>query len=537
MPFFYRKKDKEEYKKQLLDVFLPSREYSSLQDALVGEASLQSKDSKRIIITFGKEIVSFFTKSGNLVGIHNPHSNFHFLSRVYWSELSTYEAQSIQELPSSTIEDYISYKEILSDRASLVKDIYFSSNFNDLIEFSKSFKRDMNVRSEILVGQTDKFIKSLDFMKIPLDSIQSRVSDEESRVQKLKEDINFTKIADNSLRSLVDKSPDFTDSERLVFAAAEKSATLQDIVDNSAGFLLSEVLESFKKLKESQKILVIGEKVVNLSEENEPEENKPEESEIEENETNLLKDLYISFSSISTLESPVLTQKSHDKLNEFQYEPIDEQTLHDKEVFDLNFEKQIKVIFKKSQKSEKITSRALALAQENEKIEEEIYKLLKADQTLEIEEEIYQKDLLREKLLSELLTLLPLTPKIEVGALSETIEQRLDALKRRPCKFLVPEKRTFVSDESRLEDSPIYKILAKELSSDPENVLDSDSYETNESKVFNDSGETLDSFYTFTEVEQEPDSLEKSEELFESLFNADSSEFSDPEQEEIEPKA
>lgn len=253
------------------DVEIPEFNFDDFEKAISDITGKGSQDVKQLDITLKDDSKMFvYVENGKVSFAYSESNPLNIETRLYWIDEEIESSQKVQAILHSTDNYFEIYNRFMDEDSkelsSKIEEIYRNYTLSTL-EFGrkvgiKSMFIEMMIDANVvLMIRSANFIsilpsnlnKALDFAKQAEELAYKPISNSEYNEIKLYIDNNMVTTNDGDKR-IIEINDGETDEERLVIAAAESSATLQDVKDNSSGFQWQEVLQATADLIYSNKI-------------------------------------------------------------------------------------------------------------------------------------------------------------------------------------------------------------------------------------------------------------------------------------------
>jgi hypothetical protein len=258
----FKRKPKENFLSNV-NVELFEKDYKSLSEALLGELSTGSHDTKETIISFADREIIVRSSSGIIKSVSDSSDNLPLAERLYWSELTVLSDEMLEEIKSSTTADLIlKYSDLVNNNPEsreLFKSVFRAYSIMTLKKVSADFSQNTKIRTEILPRKSEvTYTEGLDYLDFTPSDVDSRIELENSLEIVYLSAINsqkhpFEKLVLSTGVETIDRSED---SYKFVYTAAESGATLAEVKSLSSGFVWSEILEVLKDLMEDEIVFV-----------------------------------------------------------------------------------------------------------------------------------------------------------------------------------------------------------------------------------------------------------------------------------------
>lgn len=262
MPIFNRAKQEELEKEKLLNHELTDLKYTSLQEALLGEISLNSNDAKITRFLFPYErVIALISFHNKIVFARDTAADLEIAPLLYWTKLKESETAAILRSPEARLNEDL-FKEKFVNFSEDVEAFFRKISLNYTLTSLQSLFEDISSYISVetaIYPSTEAIVKFLSEENgLPITSIDSILAKRKDMTHKIEQligiDVPYSSVV---LRNELFGFTEFeSEEEKMVYAASEADATLQDIEDIARGFSWIDILKSVYKLQSKEIIRV-----------------------------------------------------------------------------------------------------------------------------------------------------------------------------------------------------------------------------------------------------------------------------------------
>lgn len=239
------------------------KKYKDLNELLLGETTVGSRDIKKTNIYFDGFEAQVFSRDGVINHVQIPDYGFSLSDRLYWEDFDYEIYNKLEDIPDYEKNNYHEIIKHFPEHKELFANLFYNKELDDIMTLDKMIRATEGVTAltEFLTTKEDiSQFETNDYFNLTPEQIEKVVEKYNQDLQKelFKLKLDSENMESRVVESLNDKFEGDSPLERFVVTGSSNSVTVGTLLSMARGFYLPQVIETINYLTTDGKIKLVG---------------------------------------------------------------------------------------------------------------------------------------------------------------------------------------------------------------------------------------------------------------------------------------